>query len=185
MSTVADIIRHHAARCYPSEACGLIVQRHGAFLVMRMTNAHNDPIHNFRFDNDQLVEVWSSAERAGGVVVGCYHSHPRTVGQPSDSDLVAWAYPDLMYLIHGVDALRTWSIREARAAEVKRWAWEDVIAEESDVADYGDLLSRLGPGSPLEAEQQPLTTDQRRSRGRGRKRQGGREGRARTPSDHH
>jgi len=81
-------IAAHAAADYPAECCGLLVGS-GA------TIHRAEPVRNLRalercdrFELDPVayVRIWEAARARGERIIGCYHSHPDGVAQPSSLD---------------------------------------------------------------------------------------------------
>lgn len=118
----AEIVRH-ARAVYPEEACGLLaVDVDGR--VRRaycLDNVDRSPA-SFTVDPDQHFASLGDAESNGWSLGGSFHSHPRTAGVPSQTDISRALEPDWVYLIVGLadpetPELRGWWIRTGVAVE--------------------------------------------------------------------
>jgi proteasome lid subunit RPN8/RPN11 len=96
---VIDAMIAHARAEAPVECCGLLIGREGLVEESRPArNLRNSPVA-YLVDPQEHFEAIRSARLAGRVVVGAYHSHPRSPAVPSATD-VAEAYdPGLLYVI--------------------------------------------------------------------------------------
>ncbi len=127
---VLDAVVAHAQREDPNECCGFIAVRDGvADKAYRIKNVADQqprpaPLRSaFYLDPMQQLMVTQAIEDSGAQVGVLYHSHPRSAGEPSQTDL-NWAkqMPGVEWLIVGlrggeVDA-RSWRIEDAKASEV-------------------------------------------------------------------
>lgn len=79
----------HAARCYPREACGILVWEGDvatAYCPARNVAARS----HLAFQVDMPTDVWDAllgAQEAGACVLGLWHSHPRGRARPSPADV--------------------------------------------------------------------------------------------------
>ena len=87
-------MREHAARVYPSEACGLLVKTGPALRYLACTNTAAEPTDFFEISTDE----YAAAELLGEVV-GVFHSHPNAVPDPSEKDMVVCQASGLPWLI--------------------------------------------------------------------------------------
>jgi proteasome lid subunit RPN8/RPN11 len=128
-------IEAHAAACYPDECCGIVVERGGAFEVVRVTNIQNerhaqDPERFPRTARTaysmgrEAVPVLLDAERGLLRLHAFYHSHPEHEAYFSAEDKAAalgvWdepSYPDAGQIVL--------SVREGRVRYAKAFAWDE------------------------------------------------------------
>lgn len=96
LSTLKDA-QAHAARCYPNESCGLIVERDGTEIYVECENSHSKPSENFRISGEQFV-----AAEDVGEVVAIVHSHPNSASTPSHADRVQCELSELPWHILSV-----------------------------------------------------------------------------------
>lgn len=69
------------------ECCGLLLGRGARVEEVRPTlNVANDPARNFEIDPAALIVAHRSARVGGAQILGYYHSHPRGLPVPSDTD---------------------------------------------------------------------------------------------------
>ncbi|WP_188152452.1 molybdopterin-synthase adenylyltransferase MoeB [Teredinibacter waterburyi] len=123
--TSLEQIQQHATRCYPDEACGLLIgatnesttERQYVSTTIPLNNAANksDRSWQFSFAADALVAASHHARMMGLDIVGFYHSHPDDIAKPSQADLrESNPWPGYSYLIVSVNAgvaetLTAWS----------------------------------------------------------------------------
>ena len=132
-----DKIYAQAEAEYPDECCGILTAgpEGGAAQVHVCENIQNrlhaeDPQRYPReartayfIDPQELYNIVSAAEKAGGSVAGFYHSHIDCEAYFSDEDkerAVVWdepAYPDAVYLVL--------SVYERRVKGYKCFAWDE------------------------------------------------------------
>jgi proteasome lid subunit RPN8/RPN11 len=102
-AALAAAIRHEARRAAPRECCGLLegVRAADSFTIQALHPARNlsDDPDRFEIDpRDHIAAVRTARER-GGMIVGCYHSHPRGPAKPSASDRAGAGEEDFLWLI--------------------------------------------------------------------------------------
>lgn len=96
---IAEIVAQ-AAREHPREACGLLIGR--GMRIERLVPAANvaaDPLTRFEVDPATLLRAHREAREAGGMVIGCYHSHPNGRQTPSAIDARAIVSDGEIWLI--------------------------------------------------------------------------------------
>jgi proteasome lid subunit RPN8/RPN11 len=100
---VLDTIRSHARREFPHECCGLLV---GADMdvveAIPTRNVAAEPLSTYEVspeDHFAVIRACRTAPSPSGVIGG-YHSHPRSVPQPSPTDLER-AFSEFLYVIAG------------------------------------------------------------------------------------
>ena len=96
-----------ARRDAPNETCGLLVGRGDHILeAVEAANSAADPSRRYEVSAvdyfAQIKRCRRISERAGVAfaVLGAYHSHPRSVPEPSPTDLEQ-AFEDFIYVIVG------------------------------------------------------------------------------------
>ena len=104
--TVLDAIVAHARRESPRECCGLLLcDGHTVVEAVAATNVANDALREYEVSPAEhlaLIKRCRAESRAGKPldIVGAYHSHPRTVAEPSPTDLER-ACQDFLFVIAG------------------------------------------------------------------------------------
>ena len=91
--SIAKQIESEGVAAYPNECCGILIGREkdGRKIVERlapMKNVFDDGEQYHRFSIDPLaqIEAEKSADDAGQMVLGYYHSHPDHPARPSEYD---------------------------------------------------------------------------------------------------
>ena len=82
-----DQMEAHARAELPNEACGIVTTRDGTptrFHPAR--NLHESPMR-FEVHPEDLYRVYTDAEAAGEELGILFHSHPKTEGAPSQTDI--------------------------------------------------------------------------------------------------
>ena len=122
-TTVADkAMRASAERCYPHEACGLLIGRADsagwrideAFEVRNLNTERAGD--RFILDPEAYQSVDKSLAGSGREIIGVYHSHPDCPAKPSPTDLAA-AWEGFAYIII--------STCRGKAADTRCWALND------------------------------------------------------------
>ena len=109
--SAADVVllRDHARRAAPAEACGLLLGRPGQVLAVEATrNVAAHPERSFEIDPAALLRVHREARGAGHRIVGWYHSHPDGNGAPSPTDAARAVEDGMLWLIVAGDAVSAW-----------------------------------------------------------------------------
>jgi proteasome lid subunit RPN8/RPN11 len=125
-TALADEIRRLAEAAYPEETAGLLlgtIQDGDRRLIERVIPLANRweagaRDHRYRLEPRDLIAAEDSAEGAGQMILGIFHSHPDHPPQPSVFDLEQ-ALPFYTYLITRVDSgaageSRAWRLAEDR-----------------------------------------------------------------------
>ena len=97
---LAGRIEADARRTPNVEVCGLL-GGHGERVVSAypVTNVSPTPASAFFMDPQGQLNAMREMDRSGEAMLAIYHSHPRTVAEPSPRDLAGAAYPGLAYVI--------------------------------------------------------------------------------------
>ncbi|MEP3420564.1 MAG: M67 family metallopeptidase [Erythrobacter sp.] len=99
-----------AHEAHPNEACGILLGRltgHAkcdsvtiaAFIPTK--NVHQSPQTHFEIDPQTLIDAHRNARHGGAQVIGCFHSHPKGVAKPSQTDLDLAANDGAIWAIFG------------------------------------------------------------------------------------
>jgi proteasome lid subunit RPN8/RPN11 len=101
---VIDELIAHAAKTPDVEVCGLLFEDGS---IEHCINVAEDPARAFEIDPTALITA-HKAERAGGrKLIGCYHSHPNGVEEPSARD-AAMAAEGQIWLIVADAKVAAW-----------------------------------------------------------------------------
>jgi len=131
-----DEICAQAVEEYPSECCGVLtIGREGGNPQVHRCENIQDRLHTedpekyprdsriaYFIDPQELYDIISAAEKAGGGVAGFYHSHIDCEAYFSEEDkerAVVWdepAYPEAIYLVL--------SVQKKEVKEFKCFVWE-------------------------------------------------------------
>jgi proteasome lid subunit RPN8/RPN11 len=75
-----DLIFHHSKKCYPLEACGILVGKrfYGEKIVEKVYITKNILMspHAYQIDPKDQVKIFKEAEKENLEVLGFFHSHP-------------------------------------------------------------------------------------------------------------
>lgn len=115
--TILDAIVAHAKRESPKECCGLLVgDGHTVLEAVAATNVANDVMRQYEVSPAEHLALIrrcraeSTPDRPLDIV-GAYHSHPRSVAQPSPTDLER-ACQNFLFVIAG-------PLRDAEEVQVR------------------------------------------------------------------
>jgi desampylase len=76
-----------AKEAHPLECCGLLLGEGGRVLdIVRADNVSPAPERNFEIDPAVLISFEKAARDGEHGILGCFHSHPNGVCEPSVSD---------------------------------------------------------------------------------------------------
>jgi desampylase len=92
-------ISAHAREALPNECCGVLIGSESAIVEARRTRNLSESRTRFEIDPKGHIDARRDARLRGLDVVGFYHSHPQSEPIPSQTDLAAASYPDLLHLI--------------------------------------------------------------------------------------
>ena len=93
-----------AARAYPNEACGLIEGKDAedgwaATGVHEAANLAEDSSRHFLIDPQAQFDLMRALRGKDTRIIGCFHSHPDGVAEPSATDRAEAYENDFLYLI--------------------------------------------------------------------------------------
>lgn len=95
------------------EVCGLLLGTNDMVeAVVEARNVAVDPARTFEIDPHVQIEAIRAARTGAPAVIGCYHSHPGGVAQPSSRDL-DMARPGSLWLIIAGNVVTAWGRGEA------------------------------------------------------------------------
>jgi proteasome lid subunit RPN8/RPN11 len=124
-SSVGRQIEAEGVAAYPNECCGILIgkEKDGRRVVERLAPMKNvfDPgerYHRFTIDPLAQIEAEKSADEAGQVVLGYYHSHPDHPARPSEYDRTH--VPPWSFYSHIIVA-----IEKGRPAEMTAWCMNE------------------------------------------------------------
>lgn len=102
---VLDEVAAHAREESPNECCGLLIgpdTAGGPLAVIdetiRCRNLRLSP-SRYQIDPRQHFDANRRLRGSGRAVAGAYHSHPRSVPVPSDTDVAEAWYPEFVWMI--------------------------------------------------------------------------------------
>jgi proteasome lid subunit RPN8/RPN11 len=114
-----DELLAHAREESPNECCGYLALRNGQVdRVVRGTSKRRSP-YGYELDDESLRAVNFDLED-DGFQVAVYHSHPKSVAEPSQTDINLAHYPDWIYVIVAPTkepGVRAWWIRDGKVRE--------------------------------------------------------------------
>jgi len=129
--TVLDAIVAHAQRESPKECCGLLLgDGYSIVEAVAATNVADEPLRHYEVSPvEHLAQIKrcraeSTAEKPLDIV-GAYHSHPRTIAQPSPTDLER-ACQSFLFVIAG-------PVRDADDVPVRGYRLSGTQFEEVDL----------------------------------------------------
>jgi proteasome lid subunit RPN8/RPN11 len=113
---VLEAIEAHARASAPAECCGLLIARGGVIEeAVALENRAAEPRRRYEIDPRDYLAQLKRLRGTGDVVIGAYHSHPRSAPDPSPTDREL-AFGDFLYLIAGPvvgstrPAVRAWRL---------------------------------------------------------------------------
>lgn len=90
----------HARRALPAECCGLLSGRDRMITDWHpLRNVADKPEKRYYATPEELFAAMRRIRDANQMMLGIYHSHPRTPAYPSSSDVELAFYPEAAYVI--------------------------------------------------------------------------------------
>ncbi|QUC65045.1 M67 family metallopeptidase [Nitrosopumilus sp. K4] len=85
-----QFLSNHAENEKPNESCAILfgkIEGESSIVkeVFLAKNIEESPV-NFTISNEQLIEGYKAAEQKKMDVVGIFHSHPKSISYPSNTD---------------------------------------------------------------------------------------------------
>ena len=109
---LGDEIAKAAKAAFPRECCGLIegVEDEGGFQATALYPVRNLAADAGRFEIDPAgrIAAAKAARAKGRAIVGCYHSHPNGIAQPSPEDFSGAEEESFLWLIAATDGTEAW-----------------------------------------------------------------------------
>ncbi len=111
---------------YPLEACGLLagtVDEDGTATAAAWYPTVNvaASARVYEVEPRGLLRADREAEKAGGQLIGVYHSHTHTEGRPSPTDVAQAPDPDWHYVLVSLrdthPSVRSWRIQDGKITE--------------------------------------------------------------------
>jgi proteasome lid subunit RPN8/RPN11 len=96
---VIDAVVDHARREAPLECCGLLLGADDDVLESWLARNLRGSRTAYLVDPEDHFAAIRKARAAGLLVVGGYHSHPRSLPVPSATDIAEATDPEFLYLI--------------------------------------------------------------------------------------
>jgi proteasome lid subunit RPN8/RPN11 len=120
-------MKAHARATSPAECCGLVGGRDEghAESIYRLRNIARDPLVAYEAAPEELFAVQREMRGRGQMLLGIYHSHPRSAEPvPSERDVRLAFYPSAIYFIVGLSETQA-TLRAFRISE-RECRWERV-----------------------------------------------------------
>jgi [CysO sulfur-carrier protein]-S-L-cysteine hydrolase len=119
---VKDAIEGQARRAHPAECCGLLSGKNGVITEIHpLRNDADKPETRYFATPEDLFAAMRRIRESRQVLLGIYHSHPRTPAYPSASDVEMAFYPEALYFIISLEPeidLRAFRIEGSRIESV-------------------------------------------------------------------
>lgn len=116
--TIEEMIGH-ARKEYPEECCGLLAGNNGIVnKIYRMTNTDQSQV-SYLMDPKEQFAVFKDMRRREIEMIAIYHSHPKTIAEPSITDINLAFYPDAYYIILSLSDIKRPDIRAFKIVEGK------------------------------------------------------------------
>ena len=119
---VKTAMEAEAERARPRECCGLLSGKDGVITDLHpLRNEAAEPEIRYFASPEDLFAAMRCIREAGRVLLGIYHSHPRTPAYPSSSDVEMAFYPEALYFIISLEPrtlLRAFRIEGFRVEDV-------------------------------------------------------------------
>lgn len=98
---VLDAIEAHARTEAPRECCGLLIASGGIIeAAVPVQNRAAEPHRRYEIDPRDYLALVKQLRGTDDLVIGGYHSHPRSMPEPSATDR-DMAFGEFLYLIAG------------------------------------------------------------------------------------
>ncbi|MFY9556694.1 MAG: M67 family metallopeptidase [Blastocatellia bacterium] len=121
--TIDAAIEEHARRAHPAECCGLLSGRSGLITdIHPVRNEADKPETRYFATPEELFAAMRRIRESGQVLLGVYHSHPRTPAYPSASDVEMAFYAEAFYFIISLEPrveLRAFKIEDSKIEDVE------------------------------------------------------------------
>jgi proteasome lid subunit RPN8/RPN11 len=123
-----------AARAYPNECCGLIEGKDSqenwiVTAVHEAANIAEDPSRHFLIDPQAQFDLMRALRGKDTRIIGCFHSHPDGVAEPSRTDRAEAYETDFLYLIAAGAPDAGFTLRTYRFHDVDGFSAIDLKSE--------------------------------------------------------
>ncbi len=123
-SALAEQMFAHARHTADEEVCGLLFGSIDQIVAVQPTrNVAADRVVRFEVDPGALIAALKAARSGGPPLVGCYHSHPNGVSEPSETDRAMARAGEVWVIVAG--------------RRISAWQMADPIPVALDVALIG------------------------------------------------
>jgi proteasome lid subunit RPN8/RPN11 len=116
-------IEAHALKSRPAECCGLLSGRVEVITEIHpLRNEAETPETRYFATPEDLFAAMRRIRESGQILLGVYHSHPRSPAHPSASDVEMAFYPEAFYFIISLEPrveLRAFKIEQSRIEDVE------------------------------------------------------------------
>jgi desampylase len=108
-SELREALLAQAAERPGEEVCGLLFGNDEEIVAIQSArNIAASPHDSFEIDPTALIAAHRAMREGGARLIGCYHSHPNGVCEPSVRDLEVMGAMDWVWLIIADGALALW-----------------------------------------------------------------------------
>jgi len=97
--TIYQGMLNHAKKEWPLECCGILSGKEKTVQkAFELKNTEESPVKYLMSPQDQL-EVFEKMEKESMEMIAIYHSHPKTIPFPSETDVRLAFYPEVSSVI--------------------------------------------------------------------------------------
>jgi len=97
--TIYQKMLNHAEREWPLECCGILSGKEGTVQrAFELKNTEESPVSYSMAPREQM-KVFEEMEKESMEMIAIYHSHPKTIPFPSETDVKLTFYPDVSSVI--------------------------------------------------------------------------------------
>jgi len=97
--TIYKEMLDHAKREWPLECCGILSGKEKTVQkVFELKNTEESPVL-YSMSPQEQIKVFEEMEKESMEMIGIYHSHPKTIPFPSETDVKLAFYPDVSSVI--------------------------------------------------------------------------------------
>ena len=97
--TIYQKMLDHAEREWPLECCGILSGKEKtAQKAFELKNTEDSPVV-YSMSPQEQMEVFEEMEKESMEMIAIYHSHPKTIPFPSETDVRLTFYPDVSSVI--------------------------------------------------------------------------------------
>ena len=97
--TIYKEMLDHAKREWPLECCGILSGKEKTVQkVFELKNTEESPVL-YSMSPQEQIKVFEEMEKESMEMIAIYHSHPKTIPFPSETDVKLAFYPDISSII--------------------------------------------------------------------------------------